>query len=177
MDRFYELILKYGQGMGDRHILTKLESILPDKMREKVLDQRDELSTPMDVTRFVKKRLNWDKSEKLAAELQKRYSAHVRHAPVAAAIAPDPKDLAATMKHHNVPEDVAKAVMAAVVPPKRTGKGGGKGDGRRRPSASPRRGWFDQASKGAPTVALSVNNERLGTDRKVKQIPGVPRQA
>ena len=50
LNNVYELVFQYGSGCDHARLNTKLKSIHPEEMREKVLDQGEQLKTPLDIT-------------------------------------------------------------------------------------------------------------------------------
>ena len=83
LENWIELYKKYGGAWGESHARTALLDILPSDIREKTLD-RDDISTVMDFARYARRQVRWAKSETLARQVTKQYSAHIRQAPVAA---------------------------------------------------------------------------------------------
>ena len=83
----HELYQTFGMGGRNEHARSSLLGFLPADVREKSLD-RDDLRDVMSIRKFARREIHWPKSDVLAENVAKQYSANTRDAPVAAAVRP-----------------------------------------------------------------------------------------
>ena len=95
---------------------------MPSELKKRVLD-KDDLQTHMQAIKYAKKHLTFERSELLARQVEKRYSASLRQEPVrsarqlSAAVRDATKQLTAAIQSDNPtqqgPASITQAVQAA----------------------------------------------------------------